>query len=221
MAQRHSTREQRQVRHALPPLLGRWLRGRRHGARSRDDVIEGLEQNLHAQDARRVGWSVMLSKLELVEPVQVVDRVAGDLAKDGVLVVKPLAPVEREEELRLVGVGAAARHPEQAAVCEANALVRLVLELATLVLVLGRQRALAALARACRVAGLRHEVLNHAVEDAAIVVALHAELHEVAARERRLFAPQLDIERPEARVQDDLAAGRRLVGVDGERRHSK
>jgi len=95
---------------------------------------------------------------------------------------------------------AAARRPEQAAVCEANALVRLVLELATLVLVLGCQRALAALARACRVAGLRHEVLNHAVEDAAVVVALHAELHEVAARERRLFAPQLDIERPEARV---------------------
>ena len=145
-----------------PTRQGRRLGGRRHGARSRDDVVEGLEEDLHAQDAGRVGWPVVLSDLDLVEPVQVVDRVAGDLSKDGVLVVEPLAPVEREEELGLVGVRAAARHPEQPAVREAQPAVELVLEVAAV-------DGLATAARAGRVARLRHEVLDHAVKLRALV----------------------------------------------------
>ena len=61
-----------------------------------------------------------------------------------------------------------------------------------LVLEGGAVDGLAAGARAGRVACLRHELMDHAVDDDTVVVALHAELHEVAAGERRLLGPELD-----------------------------
>ena len=128
------------------------------------------------------------------------------------LAIEPLAAVERQEELRRVRVGPCRGHGEQPAVREAQAAVVLILE----GLAVG---GLAALAGARRVAGLRHEVLDDAVEDAAVVVALEAELHKVAAGERRLLGPELHVERTNAGVQYDLALGRRLVRVDGQRRH--
>ena len=115
-------------------------------------------------------------------------------------------------------------HADQAAVDEAQPPVELVLEHAFRA---GALRpalfvdGLAAGARARRVARLRHEVLDHAVEDAAVVVPLHAQLHEVAARQRRLLAPQLDVQRADRGVQHHLALGRRLVGVDRQVGHGR
>ena len=51
----------------------------------------------------------------------------------------------------------------------------------------------AAGARARRVARLRHEVLDHAVEDQAVIVAFETKLHKITARERRLVGKELDL----------------------------
>ena len=56
---------------------------------------------------------VILADLELVHVGQVVDCVARDLAEDGVPLVEPVRPVQRDEELAAVGVrcvGVGTRH---------------------------------------------------------------------------------------------------------------
>ena len=57
-------------------------------------------------------------------------------------------------------------------------------------------------ARSCPsgITRLCHETLDDAVEDAAIVVTLHTELHKVSAGDGCLLAPKLHIERTEGRV---------------------
>jgi hypothetical protein len=72
-------------------------------------------------------------------------------------------------------------------------------------------------ARAGGVASLNEEVLDDAVEEGAVVVALEAELHEVARRLGGLLGPQLDVERPCRRMYHHLPLRRRLQHVD--RRH--
>jgi hypothetical protein len=167
------------------------------------------------RDSQQKAWEagrISRVDLELVEAVEVVERVAGHLAKYRVLAVEPLAPVQRHEELRAVRVGTLGGHRNETAMREAQPAVEFVLEF-------GAEDGLAALARSRGVARLRHEVPDHPVEDAAVIVALEAQLHKVAARHRRLLGPQLDVERPDARMHDHFATGDRLVGVHRERRH--
>ena len=78
----------------------------------------------------------------------------------------------------------------------------------------------ATLAGAGRVTRLSHEVPDHAMEDAPVVIALEAELHKVAAGERRLLGPELDVERTDRRVQDTLPIRRRLRRVDVQVSHA-
>jgi hypothetical protein len=72
-------------------------------------------------------------------------------------------------------------------------------------------------ARAGGVASLNKEVLDDAVEEGVVVVALEAELHEVARRLGGLLGPELDVERPCRRMYHHLPLRRRLEHVD--RRH--
>ena len=71
----------------------------------------------------------------------------------------------------------------------------------------------ATVASASRVAALHHKVLDDAMEDGAVVVALEAQLHKVATRLGRLLGPQLDIQRTDRGVQYELAGGRWLGDV--------
>ena len=67
------------------------------------------------------------------------------------------------------------------------------------------------------VSALDEEVLDDAVEEGAVVVALEAELHEVARRLGGLLGPQLDVERASRRLHHHLALRRGLKHVH--RRH--
>jgi hypothetical protein len=88
------------------------------------------------------------------------------------------------EELAAVGVAVAlVGTRQQAAAAEAQALVRLVDERLAV-------DALAARAAARGVAALDDEAGHEAVEADAVVVALEAELDEVAARQRTLLGPE-------------------------------
>ena len=48
------------------------------------------------------------------------------------------------------------------------------------------------------------------MEDDSIVVALHAELDKVPARQRSLFAPQLDVQVTQCRLYQDLCKDHRV-----------
>lgn len=67
------------------------------------------------------------------------------------------------------------------------------------------------------VAALNEEVLDDAVEEGAVVVALEAELHEVARRLGGFLGPQLDVERASRRLHHHLPLRRGLKHVH--RRH--
>ena len=53
---------------------------------------------------------------------------------------------------------------------------------------------------------LHHEVLDDPVDWAVVVVALHGQLHEVPACQRRLLAPQLHVHVAVGRLEQNLAA---------------
>jgi hypothetical protein len=53
---------------------------------------------------------------------------------------------------------------------------------------------------------LHHEVLDDPVDWAVVVVALHGQLHEVPACQRRLLAPQLHVHITVGRLEQNLAA---------------
>ena len=61
---------------------------------------------------------------------------------------------------------------------------------------------------------MNHEAADDAVEDAVVVVALQAQLHEVSARQRRLLRPQLHFQLPVRRLQHNLPLGRGLHVID-------
>lgn len=134
------------------------------------------------------------------------------LAEDGMLIVDPGALVKSDEELRAIRVRPAGSHPQQPTVCVAQPAMELVLEVAAV-------DRISAGACARRITCLRHKILDDAMENAAIIVALEAKLDEVAAGERSLLAPELHVKGPDRRVQYHLAFGRGLRGVDSEGRH--
>src|SRR5215207_2427428 len=127
------------------------------------------------------------------------DRIDGlhagrDAPEHGVLAVEPGGLLGgHDEELAAVGVRAAVGHGERAA--HDLVLVDLVLELV----------AGAAGSRALRTATLDHEVLDHAVEDQAVVVAVAGQLDEVVHGLRRVLVEQLDLDRPVIGVHRRLA----------------
>lgn len=57
------------------------------------------------------------------------------------------------------------------------------------------------------ISALHDEVLDEPVENGVVVVAFEAQLDEVAACYRALFAPQLDVDVTECRFQADLNVG--------------
>lgn len=65
------------------------------------------------------------------------------------------------------------------------------------------------------IAALDEEVLDDAVEDGVVVVALEAELDEVPYGLGRFLRPELDVERAVRRVQHHLPLRRRLQHVHG------
>eukprot|EP00965_Chrysotila_dentata_P165682 5470372-Pleurochrysis_carterae.AAC.2 len=105
---------------------------------------------------------------------------------DGVLVLQPLTTVERDEELRTVRVGPAGRHRQQPAMSKTEPPMTLILEWLS-------KNGLATVARASWVTRLCHETFDDTMENAAIIIPLHAELNKVSASKRRLFTPELDI----------------------------
>lgn len=125
-------------------------------------------------------------------------------AKDGVFSVEPIGTIQGEEELGGVGIGGAGvGGGEQATVVEAQAGVELVGED-------GAEDAPAAGAGAGGIAALDEEGLDDAVEEGAVVVALEAELGEVADRLGRLLGPKLDVQGAIAGVDHHLPPRRRL-----------
>ena len=177
---------------------------RRVGARARRDVVEGVPQDLRLEHARRRVERAVALHLHLRDLQRVVDGVAAHLAEYGVLAVDPVAALERDEELRPVRVSrAAVRHRHLPAMVELDPAVQLVLERLAV-------HRFATAAGAGGVPCLDHEVLDDPVPDDAVVVALQAELHEVAARLRTLLRPELDLDLAMARGHQDLALRGRL-----------
>ena len=75
--------------------------------------------------------------------------------------------------------------------------------------------ALAALAGARGVAALQNKVLDEAVEDGVVVVAIEAELQEVARRDGRLFREELELKVAGGCVKNHLRRWRRFEIVRG------
>jgi hypothetical protein len=74
----------------------------------------------------------------------------------------------------------------------------------------------AAMAGAGGIAALQDETGNEPMEDRVIVVAVVAELKEVARRERSLLTPELELEVAEIGFENDLGAGGGLAGRNNE-----
>src|SRR5918992_3828539 len=149
--------------------------------------------DLHALDHRVLGGPVLGPGLRALDRV---DRLhaRADLAEDGVLAVEPGSRVGRDdEELAAVRVRPAVGHRQRAA--HDLVVVDLVLELV----------ARAAGAGSLRAAALDHEVLDDAVEDQPVVVAVLRQLHEVLDGLRGIFLEQLELDRPVVGVHGRLA----------------
>ena len=122
-----------------------------------------------------------LAALDLVDVLHALD----DLAPDRVLAVEERRVGEADEELAVGEVRALrARHRQRAAH------VRLAVELGLQLL------ARAAGAGAGRVAGLRHEAVDDAVEDDAVIEALARQLLDPRDMVGREVGPELDVTGP-------------------------
>jgi hypothetical protein len=152
---------------------------------------------------------VSLVCLQLRYAEQVEYGLAVDLAKDGVLLVEPGTLVHRHEELRLVHVRLArVCHSYDAAATELEARMELIQK------GLAPVDAFAARARASRVSTLDHEVLDDPVEDGLVVVALEAELDEVATRSGGFLAPEVDLDLAVVGGEDDFGIRGRLLSIN-------
>src|SRR5215211_2352712 len=149
--------------------------------------------DLHPLDHHRLGGPVLGARLDRLDRVDRVHSV-GNPAEDGVLAVEPGRLLGRDdEELAAVGVGSAIGHGKRPA--HDPVLVDLILELV----------ARATGARPLRAAALDHEVLDDAVEDEPVVVAVTRELQEVAHGLRGILVEERDGHRALVRVQSCLA----------------
>lgn len=67
------------------------------------------------------------------------------------------------------------------------------------------------------IATLHNKILDDAVEDGVVVVALQAQLHEITAGLGRFLRPQLDVDVACRGLKEDLPVGRRFQGVHPQR----
>lgn len=133
-------------------------------------------------------WSIFLSDIYVIEFDSIVDGIAGDLAKHGVLLIQPISLAQGDEPLRRVRILPTTRHTNQATSIEFQASVEFIFEWCTAVV-----GALSAETCPCWVTCLGHEILDDAVKDAAIVVVFQTQLHEVTTCQRAFTTEQLDV----------------------------
>mmetsp|Transcript_4898 Transcript_4898/g.12065 ORF Transcript_4898/g.12065 Transcript_4898/m.12065 type:complete len:361 (-) Transcript_4898:789-1871(-) len=159
--------------------------------------FEGVDENGRAQDLDLLFWLVRRRALHPLHQVEDVEP-PDDAPEDRVLVVQVRTRLERDEELRAVGVEPRVGHAEQAAPFEAETGVEFVIEFAA-------PAALSAFAGAGRVAALDHEVLDHPMEAHPVVVPLVAEGEEVLSSHGREVRANLQVQVPEVRPHLDIA----------------
>mmetsp|Transcript_10988 Transcript_10988/g.20214 ORF Transcript_10988/g.20214 Transcript_10988/m.20214 type:complete len:217 (+) Transcript_10988:243-893(+) len=120
----------------------------------------------------------------------------------GMLVVEPRTRNRRHEELRAIRVGSGVGHAQHARSVVPQVSMELVLELPA-------PDRLAARPVAQRVSALDHEVLDHAVEDGFVVIAVFRVHDEVLARLRTLLREQHEGHVAHGRVHHSHVAHRR------------
>lgn len=103
------------------------------------------------------------------------DRVAGDFSKDCVFAVQMLALIQRNKKLGTVVIGSTIGHSYLATMWKLKALVKFIFECAPV-------NGLATLSTSGWVSSLHHEILDNAVENGSIEVALLAQLDKISAR---------------------------------------
>mmetsp|Transcript_19865 Transcript_19865/g.54871 ORF Transcript_19865/g.54871 Transcript_19865/m.54871 type:complete len:224 (-) Transcript_19865:1077-1748(-) len=148
-------------RHRIQHLLGSLGLGR-----LRNRLLERVPEHLGLYDPDLLLRSVLLVRRPLVEDLEQREA-THDATKDGVLIVQVRARLERHEELAPVGVFAVVCHAHNSAALVAEPRVELVSEGLS-----PFEGALPALACACGVAALYHEVLDQSVEDRVVIIVL-------------------------------------------------
>ena len=126
-----------------------------------------------------------------------------DLSKDGVFTIQPSGFSECEKKLGAIGLFSRASHSNQSSMHKTQARVWLRVERRTI-------STFATIATSGGISSLTANFPYYAMENAVIVVAFHAELHEISTGHRRLLRPQLDIDITNGRFQHYLARSCRL-----------
>lgn len=112
-------------------------------------------------------------KVSICEFQHVENSLSRNFAKNSMLILQFLSGAQSEEKLGSIVISARVGHRHQASPAEAQSRVELIFEgLAP--------NGLTALAGARGVTTLGDELLDHPMENGAIIVALHAELYEIA-----------------------------------------
>ena len=135
--------------------------------------MRGLLANRRTDDLLLFDWSIprtLFDLLKLFNDIHAIDH----FTEDGVVHVQPWCFNGGDEELAAVGAGACVGHSEQAGFVEFNIACALVFE------VFAPDR-FASAAGPGRIAALNHEILNDAVKNHAIIVAVLAVGGEVFA----------------------------------------
>mmetsp|Transcript_2802 Transcript_2802/g.8531 ORF Transcript_2802/g.8531 Transcript_2802/m.8531 type:complete len:273 (+) Transcript_2802:1382-2200(+) len=165
-------REQRLVFHCGRSkfLLGSLCTGRAPpDCHARQYVVKGVRCDVDLLDFRRVERPVVCIDLQLAHADDIEDRIADNLAKDGVFTVEPLAGPECNEELGAVAFALLCRHRHKSSVPKLQTRVQLVRKRLA-------KRRLSAIALPCRVSSLYKKIVDDAVENAVVVTSLHCQL---------------------------------------------
>ena len=123
-------------------------------------------------------------------------------SEDSVAIIEPWRRDSGDEELTAVGIGACIGHRDGIRSIVLEILAELVFEL------LAPQR-LAAGPVAERVSALEHELVNHAMKERAIIVALARETNKVFDRLVNLVGEQAEMDVTERSVEDSAAGNGR------------
>src|SRR4029079_8644255 len=164
-----------------------------------------LHVNFHHDVRIRNGSRSWLAALDLVDVLHARDDLAPDRVLPGQALASGIVEADKELAVRRVGVGCACR-------ADGAALEGLIRQLGRKI---GQFRA--ACARACRIAGLRHEAVDHAVPFNAVVETLARKRLDARDVLRRQVGSELNDDLATLQIDDELVARGmcRLAGDEG------
>lgn len=152
----------------------------------------------------RIEWPLVLVHFHAVLQFQhIKHRITGDFAEQRMLILQFRGLAQCEEELRCIIISARVRHRQQTTSNESQTRMKLILERSAV-------HRITAAAIAVRIAALHDEAFDQTMENCVVVVALHAELNEIAACFRSFPAPELDVDIADRCFQQNLSGGMKI-----------